>query len=194
MKTWSILCVLTAAYQMADAAPTLKPKDDYYHPTKVGDTRVYETRSGEKVLEVVTVIVTKVETTDDRFQVEVSTERELAAQKFITRHTVEVSPKGVVRIVVEGELPNPMTLLKLPTKVGDSWNGPNMRPTYTVVKVDEMVEVPAGKFRAIKIEFAMGTDPKTTVWHAPCVGVVKTMINLGGTERSQVLKAFTPGK
>ncbi len=51
MKSWSILCFLIAACRVADAAPALKQKNPNYHPTKVGDNRANETRSGDQVLD-----------------------------------------------------------------------------------------------------------------------------------------------
>ncbi len=207
MKTWSIVCAILGVCQVCEAAPALKNRDPYYYPTKVGDKRVYETSVADRVIEITTEVVTKVEMKDGRLQV--STKREIAgkaigdAGKAIGDSTVEVSHKGVVAISIGGRaLPILVPLLKLPAKDGDSWDyGPNMKPTFTVVKVDEEVEVPAGKFRALRVEWEInlemqpiGKGLKTTAWHAPGVGVVKTVTVSGGTERTQVLKSFTPGK
>lgn len=62
----------------------------------------------------------------------------------------------------------------------------------------EEVEVPAGKFKAVRVEAEAGFPApfavtRTTYWHAPGVGVVKTVEQIKGGDRVEVLKAFTPG-
>jgi hypothetical protein len=62
---------------------------------------------------------------------------------------------------------------------------------------EEEVEVPAGKFKALRVEAEqeLGANVfKSTLWYAPGVGLVKSVTNTNGTERVQVLKSFTPGK
>jgi hypothetical protein len=62
--------------------------------------------------------------------------------------------------------------------------------------IDELVvEVPAGKSTAIRVDLVYSADgEESTVsrWFAPNVGLVK-MVN-GGGSRTTVLKSFTPGK
>jgi hypothetical protein len=60
------------------------------------------------------------------------------------------------------------------------------------------VEVPAGKFRAVRLEIAVTAINgekvpaiRLTGWYAPEVGLVKMN---RGTEWTRVLKSFTPGK
>jgi hypothetical protein len=63
--------------------------------------------------------------------------------------------------------------------------------TYTVSKVEE-VEVPAGKFKAIRVEEK--TDAllmSATRWFAPGVGLVKMVTISGKNEQIQVLKSYT---
>jgi hypothetical protein len=101
----------------------------------------------------------------------------------------------------------PIPLLKLPAKFGDTWNAEIRSAAYDMVvskstyKVgkEELIEVPAGKFNAIPVETYSdkATDPEkplSTTWFAPGVGIVKS-IWLGGTAKpSTVLKSFTEGK
>ena len=58
----------------------------------------------------------------------------------------------------------------------------------------EMVDVPAGRFRAIKIERAESTDGMalgtTTYWYSPGLGCIKVT----GRSPDRALKSFTPGK
>ena len=99
-------------------------------------------------------------------------------------------------------------MLKLPAKEGDSWSyesgggdGPIAhKTTYTVGKEEE-VEVPAGKFKAIRVDkelkYDIGNGPttiKTSSWYATKVGLIKSVTNPGATQTTMVLKSFTPGK
>ena len=69
-----------------------------------------------------------------------------------------------------------------------------------VVKVHrrEKVEVPAGKFKSIRVEQETEANGKTVryeEWYAPEVGLVKKVFHhLGAAKQVQVLKSFTPGK
>ncbi|HVK10199.1 MAG TPA: hypothetical protein VM597_15640 [Gemmataceae bacterium] len=197
-----LLIVLCLTPLAAVAAPAPKAKSaPYYHPTREGDTQVYETRTGDSATEY-TMVVKKVETVDGRLRV--TTARELTADKSI-ESTVEVSAAGVYRRVGDRD---PVPVLKLPAKVGDSWSPSQTAPgglaaaaslTYTVGAADEEVEVPAGKFKCIRIDGAAdlgGRTMKMTAWYAPGVGMVKTTTDTGagGQERVVVLKAFQPGK
>jgi hypothetical protein len=194
------LAVLTAA-SITAAAPKLKGKvDALYYPTREGDKLVYEMRSGDSVNEL-TEVVTKVERKDDALLVTV--ERNAGGKKALASQFT-VSEKGVTRVVTSGrELPVPIPMLKLPGKPGDTWTyepdaagGPPRKTTYTLGK-EEDVEVPAGKFKALRVESeqVLGDNVyKSTLWYAPGVGLLKSVNNIGGTERTQVLKSFTPGK
>jgi hypothetical protein len=120
----------------------------------------------------------------------------------------QVSAKGVFRLGgAKGELGEPVPLLKLPAKEGETWTverpgsfakgpGGSNKATYTVGKEEE-VEVPAGKFKAIRVEMALelrGGTLKSSTWYAAGVGIIKVVTPSGDKERTQVLKSFTPGK
>jgi hypothetical protein len=187
----------------AAAAPNLKEKGEpLYYATKEGDKPVYEMRSGDTTTEA-TEVVTKVEKKDGTLLISVSRE-------FQGRTTppsqVSVSEKGVFRVASAGrELPVPIPMLKLPGKPGDTWTyepdtggggGPARKTTYRMGREEE-VEVPAGKFKALRVESEqeLGANLfRSTLWYAPGVGLVKSLTNTNGHERIQVLKSFTPGK
>jgi hypothetical protein len=60
---------------------------------------------------------------------------------------------------------------------------------------EEVVEVPAGKFTAVRVDSVYSADGEESTmsrWFAPNVGLVK-MVH-GGGSRTTVLKSFTPGK
>jgi hypothetical protein len=120
---------------------------------------------------------------------------------------VHVSDKGLTRIGSgDRDLPVPVPMLKLPAKAGDSWSyepavpeGAEKRTiTYTVGKEEE-IEVPAGKFKALRVEMTQSAAPgefipRMTYWYASGIGLVKSVSAQGAKDRTVVLKSFTPGK
>jgi hypothetical protein len=122
--------------------------------------------------------------------------------KVVMDRVVEVSPKGVYQLsdLEFGKFPDPQLMLALPARPGmvtvKSGNG----ITYTrKVFGPEKVTVPAGTFRAIRVEHhydstgpgaGMGR-PSFTQWFAPGVGFVK-LTDLFGNHSE--LMSFTPGK
>jgi hypothetical protein len=178
----SLACVAATA-----AAPAPKAKDaGEYFPIRQGDKRVYDQREGGRVTNTFTDVVTAVDQRHDGRRVTVRRTFPETAP-FVT--TVAVSRDGVFRVAVgERTLDKPMTLLKLPATAATKWEQDGR--TFTVVK-DEEVEVPAGKYLAVRVDVA-GPDgkPVTRLWFAPEVGLVKMTDPSGET----VLKSFTPGK
>ncbi len=176
------------------AAPAVKPTAVYYHPTKVGDKRLYEFRTGDTATDL-TDEVTQVEIKDGRFLV--TTSRGAAGS------TVEVSADGLVqRTLGDKPLVPPAPMLRLPVKAGDAWSWegsiPGLKTTFTMVGLED-VEVPAGKFRAVRVRQESVRDGKenvsTTYWYAPEVGLVKLVSKSAtGAEQTQVLKSFKPAK
>jgi hypothetical protein len=201
----AVLLAVALLAPVIPAAPALKGKASYYHPTKEGDKRIYELRTGDTVSET-TDVVMKVEHKGDTLVVTVGRELKGVVSPV---SKLEVSEKGVTRTGTgEHEMPTPRPLLKLPAKPGDQWTyelrapdgAEQPRTTYTVGKEEE-VEVPAGKFKAIRVDSMMtlpgGADQPTirgSAWHAPGVGLIKSVSDAGGRERTQVLKSFAPGK
>jgi hypothetical protein len=87
-------------------------------------------------------------------------------------------------------------MLKLPVKVGDSWTkdvptNQKQSLSYKVVRVED-VEVPAGNFKALRVEMTLTGHAfpiRTIVWYAPGVGIVKMERPSGGSVRTQMLKS-----
>ena len=159
------------------AAPAVKERGPVlYHPVKVGTKRVWQSQLGDRKYEVEETVV-KVEVKDGVYRVTVETDQ---SGQDRTRGAVEVSAKGIFRLTGGGkELDTPVPVLKLPAEVGSTWElgTEATATTYTVLAVDEVVVVPAGKFKCIRIESAAGFGPlkRTAVsWYAPRVGLVKT--------------------
>jgi hypothetical protein len=198
----SLLALLAAAPLLA--APGSKRKEgELYYPVKDGAKRVMEmVTTGKFVGSAVVAVdtVTKVEAKGGKYRVtveRVTSDRETKEKPLVTVY--EVADKGLARVTSGGkDLPEPVVMLKLPAKTGETWTrGDSATKTTLTTGKEEEVEVPAGKFRAIPVtaEFDRGGQPtKTTVWYAPEVGMVKTVTTAGGIDIAHVLKSFTPGK
>jgi hypothetical protein len=181
-----------------------KPKGDdkpvLYLPTAVGEKRVLESTWKGRSTET-TVWVTAVETKGG--MTVVSLAREEGGPTMVQ---YGASADGVF-LVSMGKLVQdpPHRLLKLPPKEGETWESEFTAPPgiqapkfkFTTGKEEE-VEVPAGKFKAVRVEEER-TSPvrvnRTTYWHAPGVGIVKIVNYDVGAEGDSIdmLKSVTPG-
>jgi hypothetical protein len=176
------------------AAPIGKSKVALYFPTTVGDKSVFERKgkdAGGEHTEEITDIVSAVEVKDGGFVVSVRREG------FRVDAVVRVTEKGIFgRRADDAALDR--CRLKLPAKKGDTWEVVDQAvKTVYVVVGDEEVEVPAGKFKTIRIDSTTELPKytlKNSTWYAADVGVVKMWYNSGGGEVTQSLKSFTPGK
>jgi hypothetical protein len=185
--------------QAAVRAPDGGGANDLYFPTREGTKRVYELRARGDTFEY-TEAVTKVEKQGAGFRV--TTGREVAPGSVLKAVT-DVSARGVYVVEFAGKVhADPVPLLKLPAKAGDTWTVEQQIPaahgaatfTYTVGKVEE-VKVPAGTFKAIRVEERTDAlQMSATRWYAPGVGLVKMISSTGKIETTQVLKSYTPGK
>jgi hypothetical protein len=180
------------------AAPTLKNKPAaYYYATTVGDTFVYETKSGLRNSE----RTEKVESVQEKDgELIVTTVRTLSG-KELPGSKVKVSDKGLIRLAAPTKgSTEPLILIKLPAKAGETWEtkveGPIQKYVSKMVGEEEVV-VPAGKYKALRVEMTYmsgGEEVKTTSWYAPGIGMVKAVLQFGTSESVQELKSFTPGK
>ena len=180
----------------AAGAPRPKDPDATYYPSTTGARWVYDESGRERAYE-----VTKVEAKGAETVVTVED-----TTNGIPFEKVSVSPKGVYRVGFSTYTIEPACVLRFPLKEGDTWEHENTpQPglsvqayTAAVGKAEE-VEVPAGKFKAVRVDIVMTSrngqplDPpeRYTTWHAPEVGLVKTTRN---GKPVRVLKAFTAGK
>jgi hypothetical protein len=186
---------------LAESAP--RPKGDdkpvLYLSATVGDKRVLESSQNGKASEI-TEWVTAVETKGGMTVVSFS--REEGGPPL---YQYGASADGMFRVSSAGLVYDPpYRLLKLPPKEGETWEAeslatpgiPARKFKYTTGKEEE-VEVPAGKFKAIRVEMENeinGAVLQTTYWHAPRAGMVKIVSYEKRGDRVQVLKSFTPGK
>ncbi|MEO2088016.1 MAG: hypothetical protein ABGY75_00760 [Gemmataceae bacterium] len=154
---------------VAVAAPVPKGKEaKLYYPVMVGAKRVMVRTSGPVVVETVQEVI-RVDEKDGKHRVTV-TEEEInhlpvadgrAKPPIVSNRefVVEVSGNGLFRPPAGGSKEDPQPLLDLSVKPGATWTakGPGdstPKLTYTMGKEEEL-EVPAGKFTALRVEFEL---------------------------------------
>ena len=187
-----LLCLLPTAFAPAAPVPThLIPKEDpICYPRRVGDSWVHQLADSE-----LTGTVTKVEKVDGGTRVTSELKESTRQTSYFV--TVIVSPRGVQVIEYAGQkIDPPVWWLKLPHGPKNEWTGtwPGGLDFAFETKEWEVVEVPAGKFKAIRVErheLQNGTKlGTTTYWYAPGVGCIK----IAGRSPARAMKSFTPGK
>jgi hypothetical protein len=180
----------------AAAAPGPKARPHYYFPTTPGDKLVYALRDDDKHTEI-TETVEKAEAKDGGIIVTMkrTPPSDQTRKVLVTETSVQVlSENGK-------DHDPPITLLKLPATTGDGWDStPKAVKLGTVtghksrVKGEEEIAVPAGKFRAIKVDsviYLSGERYTLSQWYTPGLGLVKKQRARDGEEE---LKSFTTGK
>jgi hypothetical protein len=171
------------------AAPVpkhLMPKEDpYCYSTRVGD-RHESVFGGQKVV----CVVTKAEKTPDGILVEVIEEHDGAPPT--PYEIVVVSAAGVKQLEAYGKKNDePVWWFKLPHTENNTWADQwNQQDRNWKTTGWEQVEVPAGKYRALRTERTDGGPTVTTYWWAPGVGCIKWTNGNTGRE----MTAFLPGK
>jgi hypothetical protein len=194
-------CIILVASGVAGSAPKLKdlPAGDYF-PTTVGDRWVTEMQYKSGTSEY-TEVVTAVEKKDGGLVVTVG--RESDGKLLPQTSDVRVTNKGLFRMSLLGTMyDEPYCILKLPLKPGESWtsqvsSGGTVTSTfkYKAIK-EETVEVPAGKFKAFRIEVEIdnrGQPAKSVIWYDARLGAVKMEHDSGDSSYMRVLKSFKPG-
>ena len=168
-------------------APVPKDKGGFYYPTRAG--AICEFDCGEEKTHNQTV--TRVEPADrGGFVVTMQVDGREDPQRVL------VTDKGLVTLAMGGKrLEPPACFLKLPAVPGETWEAQVRDLTFKYTTVGpERVEVPAGKFDAIRVDMThevAGRQVKVSYWYALGVGPVKVVVD-GRTAMS--LKKFTAGK
>jgi hypothetical protein len=197
---------LAALVPLAPAAPVPKEADKppLYFPTRLGDTRVWAWADNVASDSVeFTEVVTEVESKNGTKLITVET---TSGKKYRCTDRYSLSEKGLFRLAHDDHrYDRPWCVLKAPYRAGDKWavdvvnhHGVGVKSTHTIGEL-EWVEVPAGKFRALRVDTEHdGETPRLTAtsWYAPNVGLVKMVprSRAGKEEGAFVLKSFTPGK
>jgi hypothetical protein len=199
-----VTCCLLLSWGVLGAPRKAVPPPACYFPSTVGDKLVYEEKVGDQSWDYV------VEVTEARQKGAALIVSVRSASLDNGTHALygfEVSDKGVF-MVATGDvvLESPQCALPLPIQKGATWetNWTLDGETFTMkstIADEEEVEVPAGKFRCVRIEskyVIKGVSYTGTVWDAPRCWTVKGVLvgsdNVGAEfRRTKVLKSFTPG-
>lgn len=191
------LCTVTLSGKPVGEKP--EKQLDYY-PLGVGTKWHLQLDVNGRMLTMVSQIA-KIETIDQirLARLEVAVQGQAVT---VTEH-LSTSDKGIFRHRTNGlEMDPPLCMLKYPIKEGETWRtktkvGPQVLPIECIVGKWEQVEVPAGKFKAIKVNITTeeaGQPIVTDYWFAAGVGVVKQTADFGGLKIVTRLEKFEPGK
>ncbi len=193
----SVPVLLVGLSQAAPIPPDASPAPALFFPTRLGDRMVHSVGGHDY-----TTVVSEVEEAGAGRRVTVR--YELPDARTAHQTTVEVSPKGILELSSSGrQLPDPVWELKLSPQADATWGGkwPLFRgpgdcafaqQEYTATGW-ETIEVPAGKFRTIRVERDSrldGVSRPSTHWYAAGLGCVKWRADTS----ESVLTSFTPGK
>ncbi len=193
-----MLLLLAANDQAGEATKGAKDAKDTavpnYYPLQAGNEwHLQLTANGKQV----TVIqrVTKIENIDgmDLARVEALVDGKVTATEHL-RQTAQ----GVFRYRFNGaECNPPFPVLKYPIKAGAQWEGEVKVGAETMkyhCKASEAeVEVPAGKFKTVRVDVQIDTGGKTlqlSNWLAPDVGIVRQTLEAGPLNLVSVLEKY----
>jgi hypothetical protein len=197
------LLTITALTFLAALAPAAPVPDDrrpvLYFPVKKGTKWVYTNGTAEGRVVVLSAVESKGGTTVLTMVTQLPEGETAPYQK------VKLSDAGVFSVELAGEpIDPPLCLLKLPVRNGLMWEESTpsgvltTKCTATAFGPEDVV-VPAGRFRAIRVELEVdvaingvkGAGPyRLKNWYAPGLGCVKQMSG----DWTEELKSFTPGK
>lgn len=205
MARAAALVLLSVSLAAAGAAPVpkhLMKEPVLYHPTEVGARWVYRSYGVDDLVghEVVEVVMA-VHDAKGEPGVKVAELGTVFEGKTHGSWYTAVSPKGLSEgyLALGGNFVTRIEGLRLADTPGASWEatigeGPNAYKQKHTFRGEEVIEVPAGRFRTLLVdtEFAYQTGQKRLWrrWYAPGVGMVKLEADGG----RKVLKEFTPGK
>lgn len=190
----TVACFLALGITLgASGAPAPKGRaEPVYFATNKGDRGVYRVTAGQ-----IESVTAEVVTVAKKEGTEVLVTIGLEAEGKLTPYAKKrVSAKGIFLLSTSGgRYDPPPCLLKLPAKPGESWCHRD-QSKMTLVG-EEGVEVPAGTFKALRVDTAVNADDmeyEFTSWYAPGIGVIKSVERLGDHERVTLLMEFVPAK
>lgn len=174
----------------APGAPVPTEQPVFYYPTAIGTVLVYA--HGEAEFD---RVVTAVE--DGKDGAKLVTVAQTTPSRVDKLETVSVPAAGLTVVRHRGKaLDPPYDLIRPRAKPGDAWPValplfPKNRFTATLSGPEE-VAVPAGRFRAVRVDLENGNGVGWSAWYAPGVGLVRSGGGGGGAEPVIELKSVTP--
>jgi hypothetical protein len=210
--------ILAAGLATAGPPPKSPAEPVMWLPSAVGDKLVFEeTRPAAEgtATRLITRTVLSVDRKGGSVWVSIKEEkppldprivRPDSGEGLLTESHVYQQTGAGVFLMIQGDLEvldPPCCVARLPLTAGDAWEVKNQAVfpaaiRYTTGKEEE-VEVPAGKFKAVRIDkesvLRDGKTIRVTDWVVLGLGTVKGRARLwDGTEVVQVLKSFAPGR
>jgi hypothetical protein len=171
-----------------------KPRIDYF-PTQVGSKWVYKNTENPDWER--TNVITSADEKNGAMIIRVGTQAEDGTVEH--RETWKLSPSGLFQCHESREDEEaPTRYLKFPIQVGDKWDCRCTGGTMGVATCMgcEEVEVPAGRFKAVKVVARWKTQNigggEARVWFVLGIGLVKCDWGDGGA--ATVLHSFTAGE
>jgi hypothetical protein len=170
-------CLLLAA--TASSAGDKKTPD--YYPLQVGNSWSFRVKVGDQEGVVVSRVARIDKDADGKPLAVLEAE---SNGKVVASEHLRQTADGIFRYRNNGvEISPPLCLLKFPVKSGDKWDGPinsgKEKGTFAAEAKEEDVEVPAGKFKAIKVSIrleSMGQVVNTAYWFVADTGFVKQTV------------------
>lgn len=192
----TVLPVLSVLF-VATPIPKRTDKSADYYPLKLGNRWEYQAGS-------TTITTTVTDVTARKDGMSASTIETRVNDAVVATEVIAVSDKGLFHEKTNNSPVNPpLMFLKFPVKANATWAADavcgvtTIGVTYTVHESED-IKVPAGKFKAVRVESRGaigGAQTGATFWFAPDTGIVKLQYPVaGGNDTVLELKAFTPGK
>ncbi len=204
-----LLPIFSIAFLMAASHAGAKPvkKDDKkdsaadrgnYYPLQVGNEWKYKVEAGGNSAQAVSTI-TKIEEIDG---VSLARLEATVNGNVVANENLRSDDKGVFRYRNNGqEINPPILLLRYPAKSGDKWNDDitvgKEKGKYLCETREENVEVPFGKFKAMKVTVTLEAKMQkvtTSYWFVKDVGFVKQTVEAGDLVINMDLESFKPAK
>ena len=182
-RLFAAFLAVVACLSPLTAAPVPKAGPPLYFPTTVGAEWVYEGAGREDE----TAVVSRVGRDGDGSAV---VSRAAGGGNGLAYTDVVVDADGLRQDKDGPDGPRTAWLMKARTRRGDSWDAPDGRRT---THGPEPIEVPAGKFVAVRV--VLEADGETTTsWYAAGVGEVKRVVRVGNGPAvvTRSLKSFRP--
>lgn len=194
--------LLVNAQEAKKGKETPKPGNaPNYFPLAVGNKWIYRIDTGAYTVTNVATIA-KIETIDGmplaRFESKINDD-------ILTEHLLQTD-QGIFRHRLKDQaVTPPVKLLQYPAKAGDKWQGEiavgKEKGTYSCTTAEDSVQVPAGKFKTMRVDIKFETEDKggksetkVSYWFAENVGFVKQTIAAGNLKLTVELEKFTPAK
>jgi hypothetical protein len=194
MSASRLVSLMFAAMLIVGPALVARAADPVYYPLAVGNVWEYTIKAGANMA-TMTATLSKTEKIDD---VELLVlEGKVNGNVVATEH-LKATAEGVFRHRNQGvSVDPPFKLFAYPAKEDAAWKGElktgGMKSEFSATSGAEEVEVPAGKFKTIRVKFDLPSEKsEITYWFAENVGFVKQVIKTPVLEATLTLDKFTP--